>query len=178
MLGKVLRMSGGVALVAVLVSKVALDAGDAAKAPPAGLAASQTRAQQNPQAQAAGQQAARAVSLSADDRGHFLADVQINGMFIKGLVDTGATSVALPLEVARSIGVAPAPGDYNVKVNTANGETRGARVRLNEVRISTIVLRDVEGVVVEKGLSTPLIGMSFIRRLSSEMRGGTLILRQ
>lgn len=120
----------------------------------------------------------QAVSLSADDAGHFVTDVKINGIFVKGLVDTGATSIAIPGDTARQIGINPRPSDYNVQIVTANGTTLGARVRLNEVRISSIVVRDVEAVVVPQGLPTTLIGMSFIKRLSSEMKGNTLVLRQ
>ena len=126
----------------------------------------------------AAQPGPQAVALAADAQGHFIADVKINGLFIKGLVDTGATTVAIPGDVARTLGIVPRPEDYTVRVATANGETMGARIRLGEVRISTIVVRDVEGVVVPNGLPTTLIGMSFIRRLGSEMRGNTLVLRQ
>lgn len=120
----------------------------------------------------------QAVSLSANASGHFVADARINGIFIKGIVDTGATTVALPVETARQIGIEPRAADYTIQISTANGITHGAPVRLNEVRISGIVVRDVEAVVVEEGLSVTLIGMSFIRRISSELRGNTLTLRQ
>lgn len=119
------------------------------------------------------------VSLAADASGHFFADFKINGMFVKGLVDTGATSVAIPMEQAHKIGINPSSADYTARIQTANGETRGAVVRLAELRLDSIVVRDVEAVVVEKGLGVTLIGMSFIRKLqSSEMRGNMLVLRQ
>lgn len=124
-------------------------------------------------------QGPQSVSLAADESGHFVADFKINGMFIKGLVDTGATSVAIPVDAARKIGIDPRPTDYTARIQTANGETRGAVVRLAELRLDGIVVRDVEAVVVEKGLGVVLVGMSFIRKLqSSEMRGNMLVLRQ
>ena len=119
------------------------------------------------------------VSLAADASGHFVADIKINGLFLKGLVDTGATSVAIPLEEAKKVGINPRPSEFTTRIQTANGETRGAVVRLSEVRLDSIVVRDVEAVVVDKGLAVTLVGMSFIRKLqSSEMRGNMLILRQ
>jgi aspartyl protease family protein len=120
----------------------------------------------------------QAVALAADSRGHFVTEVKINGMFVKGLVDTGATSVAIPADVARTIGITVSPSDRVVRISTANGETSARMVRLREVRISTIVVPDVEAVIVDKGLPITLVGMSFIRRISSEMRGSTLVLRQ
>lgn len=118
------------------------------------------------------------VALAADARGHFVTDVKINNIFVKGVIDTGATSVAIPLEVAKTIGIEPKASDYTARVQTANGETRAAVVRLAEMRISTIVVRDVEATIVPKGLPVTLVGMSFIRRIKSEMNGNSMVLRQ
>lgn len=168
---KIIGIGATASFVALLASQTLMgkaDGNTAAKAAPA------------PARSAASSQAAQpqAVSLAADERGHFITDVKINGLFVKGLVDTGATSVAIPADVARTLGITPSSSDRQVRISTANGETNARMVRLSEVRISTIVVRDVEAVIVEKGLPITLVGMSFIRRLSSEMRGNTLVLRQ
>jgi len=121
----------------------------------------------------------RAVSLAADASGHFTTDVRINGKFVKGLVDTGATIIALPLEEARLLGIDPAAASYTAPIQTANGRVMAARVRLNEVRIGPISVPDVEAVIVPQGLNVTLIGMSFFNRLQKfEMTGRTLVLRQ
>lgn len=121
----------------------------------------------------------RVVSLSADESGHFQVDIRLNGKFVKGLVDTGATIIALPLEEARKIGINPAQSAYTAPIRTANGQTHGARVRLSEVRIGPISVPDVEAIVVPKGLDVTLVGMSFFSRLQKfEMSGRMLVLRQ
>jgi aspartyl protease family protein len=121
----------------------------------------------------------QAVSLAADSSGHFSTDIRINGQFLKGLVDTGATIVAIPLEEARKIGINPQASAFDAPIQTANGVVKAARIKLNEVRIGSIVVHDVEGMVVPNGLPVTLIGMSFFKRLQSfEMRGKTLVLRQ
>src|SRR5262245_25702719 len=43
--------------------------------------------------------------LSADTRGHFLADGSVNGVHTRFLVDTGATAVSLPAADAQRIGL-------------------------------------------------------------------------
>lgn len=121
----------------------------------------------------------QAVSLSADASGHFATDVRINGKFVKGLVDTGATIIAMPLDEARMIGIDPPQSSYTAPIQTANGRVMAARVRLAEVRIGPIRVPDVDAVVVPEGLNITLIGMSFFNRLQKfEMSGRTLVLRQ
>ena len=54
-----------------------------------------------------------------------------------------------------------------------------APVRIRELRVGDIAVRDVEAVVVPEGrLGTSLLGMSFLRRLKGfDMAGGRLTLR-
>jgi aspartyl protease family protein len=128
---------------------------------------------------AAVQSGPRSVSLAADASGHFVADIRINGLFIKGLFDTGATQIALPLSEARRIGIDPPASDYRAPVNTASGQTQAARVKLREVRLESIVVQDVDALVIREGLEVTLIGMSFFKQLqSTEMRGAMLVLKQ
>jgi len=122
----------------------------------------------------------RMVALQADSRGHFVTDIRINNQFVRSLVDTGASVVALTAEDARKIGVSAAKGDGTMSVSTANGVVRVARVRIPELRLQSLVVRDVEAVIMPEGaMSHTLLGMSFLRRLGSfEMQGKTLVLKQ
>ncbi|HRK23941.1 MAG TPA: TIGR02281 family clan AA aspartic protease, partial [Beijerinckiaceae bacterium] len=121
----------------------------------------------------------QAVALAADESGHFKADIRINGQFLKGLLDTGATVIAIPADEARKLGITPAASAYTSPVQTANGVVQAARVKLNEVRIGSIVVRDIEALIVPKGLPVTLVGMNFFTRLQSfEIRGKSLVLRQ
>jgi len=120
------------------------------------------------------------VTLPEDGRGHFVAEPQINGARIQTLVDTGASIVALSFEDAARAGVYPAANAFRIPVSTANGSVNAAPVKLREVRIDRIVLRDVDAVVLPQGrLSGSLLGMSFLRRLASfEVSKGRLVLTQ
>ena len=118
------------------------------------------------------------VALTADRAGHFTVRAGMGEGCIDLMVDTGATTVTLTHEDARQLGVRPMPDDYTVPVATANGLARAAAVRIDELRVGTIRLRDVRAVVVPAGaLSRSLLGMSFIGRLTRfEMRGRRLVL--
>jgi aspartyl protease family protein len=120
------------------------------------------------------------VVLASDGRGHFVADFRLNGKSVEGLVDTGATSVAINESTARRLGFSAGSLDFRHRVNTANGVARAASVRLERVEIAGIRVRDVEAVVLEdKALSGTLIGMSFLKRLSSfQVQNGSLRLVQ
>jgi len=68
---------------------------------------------------------------------------------------------------------------YTTPVNTANGVTYAAPVRLRSVAVGDIVLHDIEALVSKPGkLNESLLGMSFLRRLRSyEFSGDFLTLR-
>jgi aspartyl protease family protein len=121
----------------------------------------------------------RSVLITRGRDGHFHADAAINGRTLPVLVDTGATAVVLTYEDAVAAGISVHPGDFRYVSNTANGQARFARVRLDDVRIGDVAVRNVEAAVSQPGrLSTTLLGMSFLGQLRMEMKGGTLVLEQ
>ena len=117
------------------------------------------------------------VSLTADARGHFAAAGSLNGYPVTFLVDTGATSIAINADEARRMGL-----NYKATqatgVNTAAGVVAAWRVVFNTVKIGGITLNQVEGLVVESGLSVPLLGMSFLNRMEMKRDGQTMTLTQ
>jgi aspartyl protease family protein len=122
----------------------------------------------------------RHATLRADARGHFLGEAIVNGRQIDVMVDTGATSVALTDETAWRLGIRPPASAYSIPVSTANGTMLAAHVRLEEIRLGGVTVRDVEA-LVGKGdkLGVNLLGMSFLSRLSKfEMTSGQLVLTE
>jgi len=115
------------------------------------------------------------VTLKADARGHFLADGQVNGGAVRFMVDTGATVIALPAADAKRLGINYFKGDRGV-VQTANGNASAYRVKLDIVRLGDITLNGVDAVVLEGGLTTPLLGMSFLNRTEMKRDGETMVL--
>lgn len=108
------------------------------------------------------------VTLSADARGHFQATFRLNGKPVEGLVDTGASSIAINETTAKRLGFSSNSLDYRYAISTANGSTKGALVRLDRVEIGSIRVTGVDAMVLkDDALSGTLIGMSFLKRLSS-----------
>lgn len=120
------------------------------------------------------------VRLKADARGHFIIKGYVNDRRTTFMADTGATLVFLTYEDAERLGLSPQRLDFYGTVETANGVTRVAPVKLDRVRVEDITVRDVPAAVAERGaLATNLLGMSFLRRLKSfQMQGSELVLTQ
>jgi aspartyl protease family protein len=114
-------------------------------------------------------------TLAADSRGHFVVDGAVNGAPVRFLVDTGATSVALPASDAVRLGIDYKKGPTSF-TKTANGVVRVYRVRLDTVRLGAIELSGIEGIVIEQGLDMALLGMSFLNRVEMKRDGQTMTL--
>jgi aspartyl protease family protein len=98
--------------------------------------------------------------------GHYWADAKVNGFPVRFMVDTGATTVALPAELARQMGVIGDTVRYDQKVTTANGAVEAASVYIDTIDIGGLQIHGVEALIVEEGLDIPLLGMSYLNRLS------------
>ncbi|HLP71213.1 MAG TPA: TIGR02281 family clan AA aspartic protease [Rhizobium sp.] len=111
--------------------------------------------------------------------GHFVTSVDVDGVSVSMVVDTGASAVALSYEDAVRIGIDPARLSFTRTILTANGRAMAAPARLRQVAIGPILRTDVEGLVVEEGkLDQSLLGMSFLSTLQSlQMRSDELRLR-
>ena len=105
------------------------------------------------------------VSLYADQAGHFFGNLSINGASLKYVVDTGATTVALNSGDAKFAKIDYEKGE-RIIMSTANGEVSAYLVKLNTLKIGTIILNNVEATVNEGG-SPPvvLLGMTALNHL-------------
>ena len=110
--------------------------------------------------------------------GHFWADGAVNGKSVHFLVDTGASAVALTLDDARRLGIEPRDLNYTYQVTTAAGQVRAAKVSLASISVAGAQVQNVDALVIEKGLQSSLLGMTYLGRLSQlEATQTALILR-
>ena len=109
--------------------------------------------------------------------GHFYADVEVNGVPISMLVDTGASSVALSAEDARKAGIATTIGMSEVIGQGAGGAVQGDIVTIERIRLGDAEKTDLTAAVL-KGGSMSLLGQSFLREFDSvEISGDRMHLR-
>lgn len=118
-------------------------------------------------------------SVAKSPDGHFWAEGVVDGLPIHFLVDTGASSVSLTALDAQRLGLDPAQLIYDQPVRTVAGESLAARVRLDSVSVSGVRIRDVDALVIGRGLPASLLGMSYLGRLARfEATPGALVLQR
>ncbi len=117
------------------------------------------------------------VPRSAD--GHYYLTVNLNGKPINFVVDTGATNVVLTKDDAARIGIDLDRLVYSAIAQTANGETRSARARVDEVVLGDIVDRNVVVWVNEGEMFGSLLGMDYLQRFDRiSIEGNQLVLER
>lgn len=111
--------------------------------------------------------AAGAVEIRRGAGGHFRVVGEVNGVPVRFLIDTGASTIVLTQADATRAGLRPDTLAYTQIFNTANGRVRGAPVRLDRIAIGSIVFRDIRASVNGGEMDQSLLGMSFLGRLSA-----------
>lgn len=110
--------------------------------------------------------------------GQFWADATVNSGYVRFLIDTGASMVALTKQDAQKAGIRLHDLSYNVPISTAGGRNMAARVKLKSISIGSITLRNIEALVVPEGLETSLLGMTYLGQLQKvEATPSALLLR-
>ena len=116
------------------------------------------------------------VSLYADQAGHFFGNLSINGASLKYVVDTGATTVALNSGDAKFAKIDYEKGE-RINMSTANGEVSAYLVKLNTLKVGTIILNNIDATVNEGGSPTVvLLGMSALNRLDMKRENSIMTL--
>ena len=118
----------------------------------------------------------REVVLERNRQGHYVANGQLNGIPVTFLLDTGATEVAIPSEVADKAGLNRGRAQ---QASTANGVVTVFSTEIDELRIGNIVLYDIDASITPSILgNTILLGMSALRQIEFTQRGSNLTLSQ
>jgi aspartyl protease family protein len=109
--------------------------------------------------------------------GHFIADVRLNGVRKRMLIDSGATITALSAKTAAEAGLKPNDDLVPVIIQTANGAVRARTATVPELRLGNIVARDLKVVVSPAFGSVDVIGMNLLSKLKGwRVENNTLIL--
>ena len=116
------------------------------------------------------------VVLTRNRSGHYVFDGEINHQKVTFLVDTGATTTAVPGELQRTLGLKAGPA---TSVSTANGITTAYLTRLDQLAIGNIEFYDVNASIIPgMGVDEILLGMNVLKHFELIQRGDQLIIRQ
>jgi len=116
------------------------------------------------------------VVLERNVQGHYVATGQINRVPVTFLLDTGATDVAVPEDLAQRLRLQRMGGGIS---QTANGPVAVWQTVLDEVTLGAITLNDVRASILPSmnGTDKVLLGMSFLKQLEFTQRGDQLTLQ-
>ena len=118
----------------------------------------------------------REVVLQRNKYGHYVATGEINQQEVVFMLDTGASDVSIPANLANRLRL---QRGREVIYQTANGPITAYRTVLDEVRLGGIRMQNVTAsinpAVNEQEI---LLGMSFLKHLDFHQRGNTLTLQQ
>ena len=119
---------------------------------------------------------ARPTGVERAASGHFLAVAEVNQQPIRFIVDTGADTVALTLDDARTAGVPFDPSQFEVIGKGAAGYIRGQEVRIAELVLDGKRATDVRAVVMADS-DVSLLGQTYLRQVDTvRIKGDTMTL--
>jgi aspartyl protease family protein len=117
----------------------------------------------------------RVIRIKADSNGQYYVKGSADGVPLEFMIDSGASYIVLPKEVAERLHVGPL--NFDLPTYTANGVTQSAQVTIRKLTIGPYTVSDIPAWANGGPLNTPLLGMSWLRRFRSiEIQNGVMTL--
>jgi len=104
-------------------------------------------------------------------QGHYFMVGEINGAKSSFLIDTGASSIALPQALADQAHIVCS--NQFVTMSTANGKVKACIAKVSKLSLSPFEFKNVE-VLIHPNLDIPLLGMSVLQKFNIEQRNGEM----
>lgn len=118
------------------------------------------------------------MTLPRADDGHYYATLEIGGVAVQFMADTGASDVVLTARDASRLGLGTADTVFTGQAMTANGPVRTARVRLEDVRFGPFADAEIPASVTSGDMDISLLGMSYLGRFDISISGDRMVLRR
>jgi clan AA aspartic protease (TIGR02281 family) len=112
------------------------------------------------------------IVIHGDNKGHFRGRALINGVSMPFLIDTGATTTAIPSKLAKE---AKLPIGESGMVSTANGLAEVHETEIKELKLGNAIIKNTEASISDN-LDEVLIGMTALKHFQVRFEENTLIL--
>lgn len=113
--------------------------------------------------------------LKSGKDGHYRVQGKINDYPVNFLIDTGASMVAIPKNIAQDLHL---EGRYPIQLQTANGEVTGMLTRLRSVSLGQFTLNDVKAVITpDDSDDTVLLGMNVLSEFHLIQKNNELVIK-
>ena len=121
---------------------------------------------------------AKVVTVWADAQGFFFVNGRINSRSVRFLIDTGATTVTFSSVQADRFGIDYKNGQRGY-ASTASGVTPTVAIRLKEIDVGGITLRNIPANVIQGQFpEVPLLGGSFLNKVNMVRIGQKMELKK
>ncbi|STR45750.1 retropepsin-like aspartic protease family protein [Iodobacter fluviatilis] len=120
---------------------------------------------------------AGSLTLSPDAQGHYFADIAVRGISQRGIIDTGASFLSLPRNLASNMGVDYKQGEES-RTQTANGTIKSWQLTIAQIRIGSLLLNNVQASIRDQDNGPLLIGNSVLNRFQMKREQELLILQK
>ncbi len=118
--------------------------------------------------------AGKQITIFSDYDSHFRIKGEINGIAVTFLIDTGATSVAIPKDIADKANL---ERRATIQAETAAGTTTGYFTRIDDLSFGDVNLHNISAVVIpEFDSDQVLLGMNVLGKFSIKQTRDKLIL--
>ena len=107
------------------------------------------------------------ITVPRSPDGHYYLSLDINGVPLRFVLDTGATDLVLRQSDSVRAGLSPDQLAYTAQANTANGVVALAPVRLDTVALGPHRDENVRAVVNQAPMQMSLLGMAYLQRWGS-----------
>lgn len=115
------------------------------------------------------------IVLSADSRGHFMTQGQINGHSATMMIDTGASMISLSAAHAQQFGLDYKKGRMQ-GMSTANGVIASWRIKLDRLRVGDVTMYDIDALVSDGAMPYVLLGNNFLGRFQMNRNNDQMVL--
>lgn len=117
------------------------------------------------------------VTVPRQADGHYYLTLDVNGVPVDFVVDTGASQVVLTQEDARSVGINPDELRYLGRAFTANGAVETADIWLDTVALGPFTDDGIRAVVNKGQMEGSLLGMTYLSAFDTiQIRNNELVL--
>ncbi|MGZ8236596.1 MAG: retropepsin-like aspartic protease family protein [Methylobacter sp.] len=112
------------------------------------------------------------IILKADRQGHFRGTALVNNVPMPFMIDTGATTTAIPAKMATTSGL---PFGRSIQTHTAGGLVTDRQTHINSLKIGNVEIRNLDAQINEH-LDEVLIGMNTLKYFHITQNENTLTL--
>jgi aspartyl protease family protein len=112
------------------------------------------------------------IILKTDRQGHFRGTVLVNNIPMPFMIDTGATTTAIPAKMATASGL---PFGRSIQTHTAGGLVTDRQTHINSLKIGNVEIRNLDAQINEH-LDEVLIGMNTLKYFHITQNENTLTL--